>query len=87
MRSTTPSGWIAVLPSIGACAGEGPKPTPALALESCQLGAAGSPSRLAARCGVLRVPEDRSKRDGRSIDLRIAVVPAVSRNPARDPLV
>ncbi len=84
MRSTTLLAWIAALLWIG-CAVEGPKPT--LALEPCQLGAAGSPSRIAARCGVLPVPEDRSKRDGHSIDLRIAVVPAVSRNPARDPLV
>ena len=87
MRSPTPRGWIAVLLSIGACAGEGGRPAPAIALEPCQLGAAGSPSRLAARCGVLRVSEDRSNPDGGSIGLRIAVVPAVSRNPARDPLV
>ena len=87
MRSTTLLGWISALLPIVGCAGESPSPTRALALEPCQLGAAGSPSRLAARCGFLRVPEDRAKRDGSSIDLRIAVVPAVSRNPARDPLV
>jgi pimeloyl-ACP methyl ester carboxylesterase len=89
MRSTTSLGWIAVLLSIASCAGESAKPasTPSLALEPCQLGAAGSPSRLAARCGVLRVAEDRSNPEGRSIDLRVAIVPAISRNPAPDPLV
>jgi pimeloyl-ACP methyl ester carboxylesterase len=89
MRSPARLGWIGVLLSIGGCAEEDRKPAsrPALALEACQLGAAGSASRLAARCGVFRVPEDRSKPDGRSIDLKIAVVPAVSRSPARDPLV
>ena len=89
MRSSTPLVRSAVLLSLCGCAGEDRRPgaTPALALEACQLGAAGSPSRLAARCGVLAVSEDRSKPDGRSIDLRIAIVPAVSRNPERDPLV
>jgi pimeloyl-ACP methyl ester carboxylesterase len=36
-------------------------------------------------CGTLRVPEDRSKPDGRQVALRIAVVPAVSA-AAPDPL-
>lgn len=76
---------MAVALLSGGCSAE--RPTPALVLEPCQLGAPGSPSRLAARCGALRVPEDRSRTDGRSIDLRIAVVPAVSRDPAPDPLV
>lgn len=79
------SAGIAVLLLVAGCAGEGRKP--ALSLEPCRLGAPGTPSRLSARCGVLRVPEDRSRPDGSSIDLRIAVVPAVSRDPAPDPLV
>lgn len=79
---------IAALLSVAGCAAQGQKtaPPPPIALEPCQLGAAGSPARVTARCGVLPVPEDRSQPDGRSIDLRIAVVPAVSRNPAPDPL-
>lgn len=86
MRSPTPLAWAAVLLSIG-CGRSLETPAPSIALEPCQLGAPGSASRLAARCGVLRVPEDRSKRDGRAISLRIAVVPAVSRSPSPDPLV
>jgi pimeloyl-ACP methyl ester carboxylesterase len=34
----------------------------------------------------MKVLEDRSNAGARSIELRVAVVPAVSRNPARDPL-
>ncbi|MGH9321427.1 MAG: alpha/beta fold hydrolase [Vicinamibacteria bacterium] len=67
---------------------DGPKSTESvLPLEPCQLGVPGSPARLAARCGSYRVPEDRSNEDGREIELRVAVVPAVSRSPAPDPLV
>jgi pimeloyl-ACP methyl ester carboxylesterase len=58
-----------------------------LHLEPCQLGAPGSPTRLAARCGTWNVPEDRDHPEGRTIELRVAVVPAVSREPAPDPLV
>jgi pimeloyl-ACP methyl ester carboxylesterase len=43
--------------------------------------------RIAAECGTLSVPEDRSRPESRRIDLRIAIVRAVSRNPAPDPLV
>ncbi len=88
MRSSAPAAaWIGVLLSVGGCTPKSEAPGRSISLEPCQLGAAGSPSRLAARCGVLRVPEDRENPDKRSIDLRIAVVPAVSRNPERDPLV
>jgi pimeloyl-ACP methyl ester carboxylesterase len=38
-------------------------------------------------CGTLRVREDRSKSAGRQIDLRVAVIPAVSSVPKPDPLV
>ncbi len=87
MRSPAPASWIVFLLSASGCTPKSEAPEPGIFLEPCQLGAPGSPSRLAARCGVLRVPEDRSNPDGRSIGLRIAVVPAVSRNPSPDPLV
>jgi pimeloyl-ACP methyl ester carboxylesterase len=77
----------AVLLLLAGCSGDGRKPEPAIALAPCQLGAGGSPSRFAARCGVLPVPEDRSNPERRTIPLRVAVVPAMSRNPAADPLV
>jgi len=47
----------------------------ALALQPCTV------DDLAARCGTLRVPENRAVRGGRTIDLNIAVVPAKTRRP------
>ena len=38
------------------------------------------------RCGTVSVPEDRSKPDGRRIDLRVVVIPAVKPDPAMAPL-
>jgi pimeloyl-ACP methyl ester carboxylesterase len=40
-----------------------------------------------ARCGFLVVPEDRSRPEGRTIRLAVAIVPAVAQQPAPDPLV
>jgi pimeloyl-ACP methyl ester carboxylesterase len=39
-----------------------------------------------AQCGTLTVFEDRQARLGRTIDLRVVVLPAVSRSPAPDPV-
>ena len=38
------------------------------------------------RCGSLTVPENRTTRRGRTIDLQIVVLPARSRTPAPDPI-
>lgn len=57
-----------------------------LPLHECRLA---HPLRLAsvqARCGVLKVPEDRTQPRGASIDLSIAVVPALNRRAAAPPL-
>ncbi|HXV65476.1 MAG TPA: alpha/beta fold hydrolase [Vicinamibacteria bacterium] len=59
---------------------------PRLELTPCQLTSPGSPVSLAAECGKLTVPEDRGAANGRNIDLRVAVVRAVSRAPWPDPL-
>ncbi|MER6446508.1 transporter [Streptomyces venezuelae] len=41
-----------------------------------------------ARCGVLEVPENRSRPDGRTIELAVAVIPAAEpAKPAQDPVV
>ncbi|MFE0460634.1 alpha/beta fold hydrolase [Kitasatospora sp. NPDC058965] len=40
-----------------------------------------------ARCGTLTVPENRSRHDGRTITLGVAIVPAVTEHPAPDPIV
>jgi pimeloyl-ACP methyl ester carboxylesterase len=57
-----------------------------LPLHECRLE---HPLRLAsipARCGVLKVPEDRSVSGGATIELSVAVVPALNRRAAAAPL-
>src|ERR1700693_2275055 len=61
-------------------------PAAGLALHECRLE---HPLRLAsipARCGVLSVPLDRTQPAGASIDLRVAVVPALNPRAAAAPL-
>ena len=54
-----------------------------LALTDCRL-----PNlSTAAQCGTLKVPEDRSKPDGRKIEIFAAVLPANTVTPTDDPLV
>ncbi len=55
--------------------------TGGLQLESCQLD-----SGVNGQCGVLTVPENRVVDNGRSIDLNIAVMPAISSLAEPDPL-
>jgi pimeloyl-ACP methyl ester carboxylesterase len=55
-----------------------------IVLEPCQLTTPGSTYRVAAECGHLTVPADRSAPSSKTIDLRVAVLPAVSRNAAPD---
>ena len=53
-----------------------------IALTPCRLKGAAAP----AVCGTLEVPEDRAHPDGRRVRLRVALVPALARTPAPDPL-
>jgi len=46
----------------------------------------GQPWRFTADCGIVSVPLDRNDPDGPTLELRVAVAPAVSRDPAPDPL-
>ena len=55
---------------------------PALDLEDCRVDGVSVP----ARCGALTVFEDRATGAGRTIDLKIVVIPAVSGSPEPDPL-
>jgi pimeloyl-ACP methyl ester carboxylesterase len=59
---------------------------PGIVLADCQLSAPGLAARIPAKCGNLLVYEDRVSNTGRQISLKVAVIPAVSRNPAPDPL-
>ncbi|GAA2775837.1 alpha/beta fold hydrolase [Streptomyces showdoensis] len=45
------------------------------------------PDLARAHCGTLTVPENRSRRHGRRITLAVAIIPAVGRRPASDPIV
>ena len=56
-----------------------------LALEDCAL-TSPTGSQVDARCGTLSVPEDRANPAGRQIELHVAVVPAIKRDAAPDPL-
>ncbi|HET6683377.1 MAG TPA: hypothetical protein VFG75_06750, partial [Gaiella sp.] len=55
---------------------------PELPLHACRI-----TGGIAALCGRFDVPENRAQRGGRSISLRVAVIPARERPRARDPLV
>jgi len=59
---------------------------PRLALAPCELRQSEELTLIQARCGRLAVPENPAAPQGRRIDLRIAVVPAVSTHPRPDPL-
>ncbi len=91
-------GWIGyglVLASIllAACGAGAPAaglgtagPSLKAALTDCQLTVPGLSVSVKARCGTWAVPEDPANAAGRAVNLRVAVVPSVSRSPAPDPL-
>lgn len=96
-RTNRWSQWVLAVPLallVLACGGDvEPEPEAvgeaveaAFPLEDCHLSMEGSTDRVAARCGTLTVPEDRENPQGRQIDLKVAVLEAVSREPAPDPL-
>ena len=58
--------------------------SPRLALTPCTL--PGVDASADARCGTLTVFENRATKRGRTIDLRVVVLPATSRDPAPDPI-
>jgi pimeloyl-ACP methyl ester carboxylesterase len=57
-----------------------------LALHECRLEHPLRLASIAARCGVLTVPEDRASPGGATIELHVAVVPAINRRAAAAPL-
>jgi pimeloyl-ACP methyl ester carboxylesterase len=82
------AGGLAMQPAAtSAAATSAAAATPApLPLHECRLE---HPLRLAsipARCGVLKVPEDRTRPGGATVDLSVAVVPALNRRAAAAPL-
>jgi pimeloyl-ACP methyl ester carboxylesterase len=85
--------WRAVvLGTAGSCVGLSP-PGAAMAtaaarlsLHECRLEHPLQLASMPARCGVLTVPEDRSQTGGATIDLNVAVVPALNRRATAAPL-
>jgi pimeloyl-ACP methyl ester carboxylesterase len=57
-----------------------------LPLHECRLEHPLQLASMPARCGVLKVPEDRSRSGGATIDLNVAVVPALNRRATAAPL-
>ena len=58
-----------------------------LVLEDCRITAGPAYPSLKARCGVFLRPEDPTQPGGKMLELRVAVVAALSLEPAPDPLV
>ncbi|HET7202818.1 MAG TPA: alpha/beta hydrolase [Steroidobacteraceae bacterium] len=75
-----PGSASAATPSAGISFG-------ALQFTPCTLAAPGQAATLAARCSTLAVAEDRSRPDGRRIELAIGWVPSSSKSPAADPVM
>ena len=55
--------------------------------EACPTSVASLPALANARCGALVVPENRTKHNGRTIRLAVAIIPSVSQPLAPDPVV
>ena len=78
--------WTALIGgalSFGARVSAGPA---ALPLHECRLEHPLRVTSVAARCGVLKVPEDPTQPDGAALELRVAMVPALNRRATAAPL-
>jgi pimeloyl-ACP methyl ester carboxylesterase len=78
---------LGTLAAVGCADSEPIAPGATLALDPCQLSMPGRSWRFAADCGTLEVPENHDEPGGAVIELRIAVAPAISRDPEPDPLI
>ena len=81
---------VSLLLVATSCAASGPdavRGPSRLELEPCLLPDSRDTQSIKAECGTWDVAEDRSKDGGRHIPLRVAVVPAVSRNPSPYPIM
>lgn len=81
MNRLHPFFWFALILVLAGCATAPAEAPETLPLEACQL-----PGGLDAQCGTLLVPENRAAPNGRSLSLRIAVIPAGSSVSAPDPV-
>jgi pimeloyl-ACP methyl ester carboxylesterase len=75
-----------LLPFSGAVA-QGPAENVRLALDDCRISAGRGFPGLKAQCGILRRPLDPARADSPRIELRVAVVAALTLEPEPDPFV
>ena len=61
-------------------------PSPPIELTDCLLSTPGTTVQIPAQCGQFEVLEDRSSSSGKKISMNLAVIPAVSRSPADNPV-
>ena len=88
-RTDALPGIVLILTCFMAGCNEAPQSetsAPQIPLHPCQLSTPGNSARLPARCGKLAVYEDFVKKSGRKIELRVAVIAALSRTPEPDPV-
>ena len=64
-----------------------PSPSATLVLEDCRIRAGAGFPGIKARCGTLERPENPADPDSETLELFVAVVPALNLEPAPDPLV
>ena len=81
-RWSSPICLVVLVLVLGACQGGSRQPAaaPRVPLASCTV------DGVSAQCGTLDVPEDRAARTGRTIRLRLAVLPARAQPHAPDPV-
>jgi pimeloyl-ACP methyl ester carboxylesterase len=78
--------WLSLFAACNPITDLAREPSQEIQFTPCQLSVPGLQTSLKAECGKLKVFEDQESQSGRQIELNIAVVPAISRNPAPDPL-
>src|SRR5258708_39762840 len=84
-------GTLSLSGRVPAAAGSPPLPgiSPTAGISPLQEGRLEHPLRIAAvaaRCGILKVPEDPAQPGGATIDLHVSLVPALNRRSAGAPL-
>ncbi|HET6725980.1 MAG TPA: hypothetical protein VFH85_08245, partial [Gammaproteobacteria bacterium] len=85
LRAVLPCLLIAI-GTPGAMATSGGDAVAAIQFHTCVIQGENGIQSEKARCGTLAVPENRAKPDGPQIKLSIAILPALTANPAPDPL-
>jgi pimeloyl-ACP methyl ester carboxylesterase len=79
--------WVGLCACAGWAAGQAhAEDVPTVLLTECRLEHPLHLTSIAARCGTLRVPEDREHPQSGSIALRVAVVPALNRRSTEAPM-